>query len=216
MEEKEVVEEVVMNKVEVEVEEKAAPKKRKPRSAKKVAVVSSAFDGSKYKETKSIEEKIAVRQLNRRGQLVVEQTPTGRFVDKEVFTDEFVRKYGGGTKENKTAFHRAKCCFRTGEAFGVDLEQIAKGYVLLSGKKIDGFFITDLIDRFGWSNGEQVSRNQLKDKYKKVSVQSVNIAQDKLRDILKSSDIEKAYVDLVKDIKDEFAKELHDKTVYGE
>ena len=38
----------------------------------------------------------------------------------------------------------------------------------------------------------------------------------KLFDIINTLDVSKAYVGLIKDIKDEFARELRDKAVYGE
>lgn len=191
-----------------EAEESVTPKK-KTRAKKKEKEEVKSFDGSIYKETVDYDEMIPVRQLDKRGRMAMIPTPTGRKLKKEVFTKDFIREYGNGN------LHKAKCKYRTGEQFDVDLEQIKKAYSLLSSKKIDGFWVNEIIDRFGWSNGEQKSRQMIADKYDKT-VASVEVAQNKLRDILKTSDVAKAYVDLIKDIKEEFSRDLRDKSVYGE
>jgi hypothetical protein len=188
--------------------EKKVVKKRvvKPKAKKKSAF---KFDGSKYKEIETYAETLPVRQLNRRGQLVVEKTPTGRDLEREVMSKEFVSTYGNGN------LHNAKCKYRACENFDVTIEHLTKGYSLLSGKKIDGYWATDLIDRFGWSDGEQMSRAMLSKRYNK-NVASVDIAQEKLCDILNTADIQKAYIALVQDIKEEFSRDLREKVVYGE
>lgn len=191
------------------------PGKRKSKSTKG-KTPAYKFDRNKYMQIEKYDETIPVRQLNRRGQLVVEQTPTGRTLEREVLSDEFISEWGGGSRKNKSVFHKAKCRLRTCEFFEVSPEQIEKGYTVLSGKKIDGFWATDLIDRFGWSDGEQMSRDMLRIRYGKTNRNSVDIAQEKLYDILNTADISKAYVDLIKDIKQEFSEELRNNAVYGE
>ena len=174
------------------------------------------LDPKKYKEIEKYDEKIAVRQMNKRGQIIVEQTPTGRVLDREVFSKKFVSDYGAGAKDKVAELHKAKCHFRAAEYFDISVDHLIKGYKILSGKKIDGFWVTDLIDRFGISDGIQMSREELRKLYKKPNKHTVDIAQEKLRDILNTADIESAYVDLVKDIKEEFARDLKEKVLYGE
>jgi len=173
------------------------------------------FDPKKYIVVEKYNEQLPMRELNRRGQLVTTWKDTGRTLEREVLSDEFILKYGKGKREHGVAMHQAKCCFRTGEAFNVELERISETYLKIGSKKIDGFFISDLFDRFGWSEGTQVSRQMLADKYKKPRV-SVDIAQKKLYTILREKDILKAYMKLVKDIKDTFVNELRDEVVHGE
>ena len=55
----------------------------------------------------------------------------------------------------------------------------------------------------------------LRRKYNKSS-RSVDVAQEKLFDIINTVDVSKAYVGFIKEIKDEFARDLRDKAVYGE
>ena len=117
---------------------------------------------------------------------------------------------------NKISMHKAKCCYRTCEFFDSTAKHIKSAYSKLAGKRIDGFWVTDLFDRFGWSNGEQLSRSQLAKSYNKRNINSVDIAQEKLYGILNTADVEKSYVALIVDIKEEFAKDLKEKTIYGE
>ena len=189
---------------------------RKSVVKKKLLPDKIAFNPSKYKVTEKYNEKISLREINGRGQVVTTMTDTGRILEREVLSDEFIEEFGKGKRQHGIAMHRAKCCFRTGEAYGVDLERIKDTYLKIGSKKIDGFYISDLIDRYGWSDGTQISRRMLADKYKKPGVTSVDIAQKKLYDILSAKDVFKSYMDLVKDIKDTFVNELRDEVVHGE
>ena len=195
------------------VYKKPVAKKRATKSTKKRA--SYKFDVKKYMVTETYPETIPVRQINARGQMVVENTPTSRFLEREILSDDFIKVVSGGPRNNKKALHHAKCAFRALEFFDVSLEHLTKSYETLSGKRIDGYWATDLIDRFGFSDGEQMSRDMLRRKYNKSS-RSVDVAQEKLYDIINTVDVSKAYVGLIKDIKDEFVRDLRDKAVYGE
>lgn len=190
-------------------------KEVKKRVVRKKKVADFLFDGSKHKQVESYPETLIVPSLHR-GQLVNKPTPTGRTLDREVLSDDFIKQYGGGKRTNKFAVLKAKCIYRACEFFGVTPEHLTNAYKLLSGKKIDGFWTTDLIDRFGFTDTEQLSRAQVAKKYNRPNIGVVDVAQNKLRDILNTANVEKAYVDLVKDIKEEFSRDLRDKTVYGE
>ncbi len=191
-------------------------KKEANKIVKKKKASKFKFDESKYTEIEKYEEHIPIRQVNKRGQVVSVNTPTGRQLERTVLSEEFVKMYGGGSRDNKNALHKAECKIAAAKFFDVSIERLEDSYIKISGKKIDGLFVTDLIDRFGWSDGKKMSRDQLRVLYNKTNINCINIAQQKLCDILKSEDVTKAYVDLIKDIKEEFAEDLRNKVVYGE
>jgi len=218
--------EVVMNPVpQREINEKGEEKKdsniapvyevkkekKKPKVSTKIQ-----FSRKDYHIEEKYDETINVKQYNHLGQLVDTPTPTGRKLTREILSDDFYSKYVKGKRGNSKADHHAKCIFRTSEFFNVKVDHIIKAYSILAGKKIDGFWATDLIDRFGFSNGVQMSRDQLRKAYNKPNVQSVEVAQSKIYDILNKTDINKAYVDLIEDIKSEFSRDIREKSIYGE
>ncbi len=181
--------------------------KTRKRPEKKGKIPGYRFKDDDYKTLEKYDEKLSVRQLNSRGQLVAVPTPTGRTLEREVLKPEFVRENGG--------LHQAKCKYRAAKFFDVGVSHLEKAYRLLAGKKIDGFWITDLIDRFGFSDGTQMSRAMLVARYKKTNRNLVDVAQEKLYDIVNSDDVTKTYVALVKDITEEFKRDLRDQTIYG-
>jgi len=107
-----------------------------------------------------------------------------------------------------------KCKIRAAKDFNVTIEHLAEVYKLLNGKKIDGIYVNDLIDRFGFSDGTQTSRADLKVKYKLSSIQHIEEAINNLKIIVKHKDVVGAYKVymnkyLIDKEKTEFEKEVN-------
>lgn len=116
-----------------------------------------------------------------------------------------------------SANHKIKCKVRAARSYGVTIEHLDKAYFDLNGKKLDGFYITDLIDRFGFSDGKLLNRTQLSEKYGySHGPVVVDVAENKLRSILQNENVKKAYADSLRDIKDEFIQDTNNKAIYGE
>jgi len=123
---------------------------------------------------------------------------------EDIAYQEIVKdKKGNVTKNNiikkqlvpayQNTSHLQRCKIRTAKLFGVSIKHLEDSYKILNGKKIDGIFINDLIDRTGFSNGNQLNRQQLVEKYKLSSIQHVEVAFGNLKDILKYKDVAKEY-----------------------
>lgn len=165
------------------------------------------FNEKDYKTTRK-QEKVVKRQAVRRGQVITVDHPTGVMEEIEVLHPDFIRKSGN--------LRKAECRYRAAAFFGVSVDHLLEAYAKLNGKKIDGIYVTDLIDRFGFSNGRQMSRAQIMSSYGRNNVNVVNVAQDNLKEILNASDVRKSYSNYIKDIKEEFSKDIRDKAIYGE
>lgn len=161
----------------------------------------------------NIEETKVKEETKEPGALVEEKKKRGPRANKVdfLFSEELY------ADEKYKATHKIKCKVRAAKVYGVTIEHLDKAYFDLNGKKLDGIYITELIDRFGFSDGRQLSRAQLANKYGYgLNITPIDVAENKLRSILQSADIKKAYATYLKDIKDEFIKETNDKAVYGE
>lgn len=93
--------------------------------------------------------------------------------------------------------HLVKCRIRTAKFFDVTIKHLEHAYSVLNGKKIDGIIINHLIDRFGWSNGQQSNRPDLAKKLN-VTVNSIEVATENLKTIIRKKDINKAYIEYVR------------------
>lgn len=119
--------------------------------------------------------------------------------------------------EDFYANHKIKCKLRAARSYGVTIEHLEKAYFDLNGKKLDGFYITDLIDRFGFSDGRALNRTQLSEKYGYGhGPVVVDVAENKLRSILQNENVKKAYADSLRELKDEFIQDTNNKALYGE
>lgn len=104
----------------------------------------------------------------------------------------------GGVVESKLVLkaeynnYLTKCKIRAARHFDVTLERIGEAASLLNGRVFDGFQVTDLIGRFGFIDGVPVNRADVATKYGK-SVSLVEMACEKLKEILKSKDVIDAY-----------------------
>ena len=183
---------------------KDAPSKQK-RQTKKDYV----FDPKSYKCMVKIGETIKQKYVHK-GRLVEEYMQTGRTIEVERFRTDFIK-----ANPNEDI---AKCRFRAAEFFMVSVDHLLKAYDILNSKKLDGFYITDLLDRFGFSKGAKtaINRSALATKYGRANSHCVDVAQEKLKGILNNNNIQKAYKEHVDLFKEEFSRETDDKTIYGE
>lgn len=181
----------------------------KPKKAKRAIKKTYEFNPQAYKCMVEVAESIPQKYVHR-GRLREEMIPTGRMIDREIFRPDFI-------KANKNE-DVAKCRFRAAEYFEVSVEHLVEAYDTLNSKKLDGFYITDLLDRFGFSKGSKsaINRNALAVKYGRESSHCIDVAQKKLKGILQNNNIQKAYKEHVDLFKEEFSKETDSKTIYGE
>lgn len=117
----------------------------------------------------------------------------------------------GQYTKNPTVRYRINAAKR----YDVPVEQLEKVYEELNGRKIDGFFVTDILDRHGFS-GWPINRQTLSEQYKKRSTKPLEIAEAKVMKIAKSHNIRKAYQDYINDVQEEQAAEVEEKRKYGE
>ncbi len=196
---------------ESEVEGKTSDKDAasKPKRATRATKKDFKFNPESYKCKVEIEESIT-QPVYERGRIVNRKVPTGRMIEIEKLRPDFIK-----ANRNEDI---AKCRFRACEYFEVSVEHLLDAYNVLNGKKMDGFYITDLIDRFGFSKGARsaTNRSRLAEKYGRINSHSVDVAQEKLKDILNNANVKKAYSEYVKEFKEEFSRDTDDKAVYGE
>lgn len=103
--------------------------------------------------------------------------------------------------------HTIKCRVRCARWFDVSFEHMEEAYRVLNGKKVDSLPISAIIDRFGWSNGEQMNRADLGKKYG-ISVYAVQLAQEKLKTIIQRKDLATAYIEYVREFEREKAVDV--------
>ena len=111
--------------------------------------------------------------------------------------------------------HQGGCNHKACEQLGVSFEHLEKSYELLNGRKLDGIFITDMIDRYGFKGSPQMNRANLALKNNK-SIQSLETAYNKLRGVLSYADVLGAYMKHQKDYEDMLLKVRRDAVVDGE
>lgn len=115
----------------------------------------------------------------------------------------------------KDKYRSIKGKVRAARAFNVSIDHLTKAYKALNGKKVDGFYATDLIDRYGF-NGQPVNRADVARKYGKTSVMGVEVAEEKLKLIISYVNVLAAYGAYMKDIKAELDRGLEETTLFGE
>jgi hypothetical protein len=181
----------------------------KPKKERKSAKKTYEFNPKAYKCMVEIEESVNTRYVHR-GRLVEEMMPTGRMIEVEKFRPDYISANKGEDV--------AKCRFRAAEYFEVNVEHLIKAYDTLNSKKLDGFYITDLIDRFGFSKGARtaINRSALAKRYGRENSHCIDVAQEKLKGILQNNNIQKAYKEHIDLFKEEFSRETDSKTIYGE
>jgi hypothetical protein len=178
------------------------------------SIIKKILDSFKFKEKdykcKVEVEETATRPIYERGRIVNRKIPTGRMIEVEKFRPDFIKKNGNEAL--------AKCRYRAALAFGVSVDRVKEVYKLLNGKKIDGIYVTSLIDRYGFSEGPSgaINRVKLAQKFENKTSYSIDIAQQKLVEIMQAKDPLKGYMNTVNDIKTEFEADLKERTVYGE
>ena len=140
-------------------------------------------------------------------EVLQQQDSRGYIRDVEVLLPQFEGKKG----------HIFRCKLRCAKAYDISIEHLEKAYYELNGKKIDGFYVNHIFDRYGFYDGLQISRKTLLENLKSTSTRhAVDVAEQKLRVILNNNDIKKAYGKYVADGLESVSRETTDKAVYGE
>lgn len=113
--------------------------------------------------------------------------------------------------------HLGKCRVKTAKFFDTSIAGVEKAYETLCNRKVDGFYVTELIDRHGFHDGRLKSRGMLLKEYNMGSNQRVvDIAESKIKDMIESGDVAKAYNNYRDGIKKEMNRDLDELTIYGE
>ena len=137
------------------------------------------------------------------------QDGRGYIQDVEALKDQFV-----GDEPSKHIF---RCKLRAAKAYDVSIKHLERAYYELNGKKIDGFYINQLLDRFGFHDGLQVSRKTYLEQLKSNSGRhAVDVAEQKLKEILNNPNIRDSYSSYIIEGMDQDNRETKDKSVYGE
>ena len=111
--------------------------------------------------------------------------------------------------------HSGKCLFRLCKELGVSHNHLTKVYEQLNGRKIDGFFIQDMIDRYGYEGATNVNRVQLAQKHGKLP-RHLEVAFRTLKSIAQAEEPIKAFMKYQKEYEDALLKERRDAVVAGE
>ena len=115
---------------------------------------------------------------------------------------------------SKKQAHFVKCKNKACSTLGVTEDHINKAMLVLNGRKVDGFYVEDLIGRFGFFDGMCVNRHDLASKYDR-KVKSIEIATDRLSEILNNADVKKSYKAYVEGNKAESNKKLDNHVSVG-
>ena len=108
------------------------------------------------------------------------------------------------------------CKINAARFFDVSVAHLEDAYAQLNGKKIDGFYITDLIDRHGFSDGKQMNRADLARKYNHNHIRPVDVASNNLKQIVRFANVRLAYEAYLTEYKNIFEKSLAEKALTGE
>jgi hypothetical protein len=111
--------------------------------------------------------------------------------------------------------HQGKCTHRLCKELGVSHSHLDKVYNALNGRKIDGFHINDMLDRYGYEGSPNVNRQQLAQRHGKLP-RHLAVAFDTLKSIAKQQDPIKAFMKYQKEYEDALLKERRDAVVDGE
>lgn len=140
---------------------------------------------------------------------------TDYYKEHEVLDGDEVKKvkvYNDPYKKKGTI---ARGKLRAAQALDVTISHLEESVKILNGRKIQGFFATDLIGRYGYFDGVTVSRSDLGRKYKK-NASAVDLATMKLMEIIRFDDVKSAYALYLKEIEIEESHEKKESTREGE
>jgi len=105
---------------------------------------------------------------------------------------------------------------RTARHYNVTIEHFEKSYELLNGKKLDGFLVSDIMDRLGFSYGQCESRADLSERYGKNNIKPMEIAEKKIIAIVQKKNPLAAYNEYIKNLKIEIEHKIDTDAIYGE
>jgi len=111
--------------------------------------------------------------------------------------------------------HQGKCTHKLCKELGISHKHLDKVYSSLNGRKIDGFFVNEMIDRYGYEGAPNINRHQLAQRHGKIA-RHLAVAFDTLKGIARQQDPIKAFMKYQKEYEDALLKERRDATVDGE
>lgn len=128
----------------------------------------------------------------------------GRIYEKEVYKPQY--RQG-----------REKAWLKLAKTYDVSIDHAKKAYEELNGRKLDGFRVNDIMDRYG-INGWAINRSDLAVKYgyRPDNISPVEIAEKKLMSIIQTEDPLKAYLGTFKEVASQLESQLKESVIYGE
>lgn len=116
--------------------------------------------------------------------------------------------------------HTGKCNHRACKELGISLDHLGYCYEVLNGRMIDGYQITDIIDRYGFQGAENVNRQALVTLYNyrnktKKTVYTLTVAFNKLKNIVADRNPLAKFMKYQKEYEDALMKERRDEVVDG-
>ena len=105
--------------------------------------------------------------------------------------------------------------------FDTTIDRVSEVATILNGRKIDGFIVNELIGRLGFFDLFRMNRQKVADKKnerdgsKSATIVSVDIASEKLKEIIHEPDAQKAYRNHVEGYTKEVNKEINDEAQQG-
>lgn len=136
-------------------------------------------------------------------------------IEREVETKEgYIVKVRDYKKEFRKKGSIARGQLRTAEAFNVPIEHLKDVSNKLNYRKVDNIFINDLLGRHGWYDGKVMSRADLA-KQLKLPVSAIEIAAQKLKEIVKHTNFVGAYAEYLNLLKAEADKAAKDEIAGG-
>ena len=111
--------------------------------------------------------------------------------------------------------HSGKCLFRLCRELGISRDHLTKVYDELNGRKIDGFFVQDMIDRYGYEGAPNINREQMASRHGKMA-RHLNVAFRTLKTIAQAEEPIKAFMKYQREYEDALLKERRDAVVSGE
>jgi len=203
--------ELVAQGVAIELGDEETLAKLKPEVlAQKIQAKIAAVNDAEVEEQEKSEAKAKLEEEKKVLEKKNNKAKKADAFDESVFLDKM-----NPTRNPNKMSHLVKCKFRACSFFNVSLDHLTKAYKALSGRKIDGVFINDMIDRYGFTNGKQTNIADLAVKNGKNSF-SIEIAIDKLKAVIIYENVLGAYGAYMNDVQVEIEKGIKESYTFGE
>lgn len=124
-------------------------------------------------------------------------------------------KYSRVVNKEQYNDHGGKCTHRVCKELGINHDHLDMCYAKLNGRKLDGFYINEMIDRYGYQGAPNLNRAALSAKYGKIT-RHLEVAFEKLKGIVHNNDPLESFMKYQKEYEDVLLKTRRDKVVDGE